>query len=270
MAVGNPWAPPPIPVLTRPDVGLIPTESAALAAQQSFLSQQIQGLPGMYNPQRQRMAQQAARSLTDQGLYEQAAPRVAARQGGSESYALGGQYEGSAFRNARTQARARAAASGVAGSSNLRRQMAGDQKALINQRQAFERDFSNQQFQSLQAQQQAQQQLGGQLQGAIGQQADFGAQAALQKSETLRDASNAQAQLNYQGAQTAQQYGQAQESFMEQQRQFEAQQKFQADQAAIAKAQFEAQQGANRTSSQIGVLTATGDYNAAKALAGLP
>lgn len=200
-------APPPVPKLAKPNVSLIPTQSAALAAQQSYLDQQIKGLPGLYNPQRQRAAAEASRGLTDAGYFERANPTMTGTSAdGSQTWGTGAKFEGSAFRNQRRGQEAGVASRGIRSSTATDNQMQQATKDLVNASQRQQRAYDESQFQSLQQQGQQRRELGGQQSQVAGQQADYGSQAQLQRAEMTRDWQNQQQQLDYQGALTQDQY----------------------------------------------------------------
>ena len=189
MAVGPP---PSAPILSRPDLTLIPSESAALNAQKQALLTQQKYLASNYEPQREMSALDSARSLTDQGLFD----RATLRKTDGGGFAIDTQGEGQAARNLAFRSRGAQANAGVTGSEGSR-QLGAGLDSLKNQAQAQLRGNQNTQTQSLLQQAQAARDISGQIGAVTGQQTDFSTNADVTRNQLKAQADNAQMQATY-------------------------------------------------------------------------
>lgn len=190
------FTPPPAPPkFEKP--GRLPTTNAALSAQIASAERQISSLPGLFNPQRQALAAETARGLTDAGLFERASIRPINAGSGSTTYGIDSRFQGQAYRDLTSGIMGAAASRGTGRGSAAARQLRLGTKNLTNQAQGALRQFGNQQADITRAQSRELQGLDATRAAAVGGLADFQAQTAFQQSELDRAANNQQLQANY-------------------------------------------------------------------------
>lgn len=132
-AAAPPAAPPPLPVNTGFAVGL------------QNLQVQREALPGIYNPLREGLAVNTARSLTDQGLVDIASETQLAGNAQGNQFGVTTRGEGQQLRDAVTGAAASFNARGTAGSTWQRREQDQSRLAQRNALQAVLRGLQGEQ-----------------------------------------------------------------------------------------------------------------------------
>ena len=180
---GNAMAAPPPAAAATPPVPPAAPLPVSFGQQSNItnLEAQRSGLSGIYNPQRNTAAINAARGLTDEGYYDVATPMAVSTDPvtGAVTYSVAGQGEGRVYRENRGNINAGANSRGMLYSSATTAQQRQSATALENARQAALRSVTDNQNASIAQQTSDYTNLSGQIGNAQGDYADWRAGQAV-------------------------------------------------------------------------------------------